>query len=188
MAEIKDALTDIINDNRRASGVIQSLRKFLKQGEIQSLPVDINNTIQETLSLVNTDFVVNDISLTLDLFENLPSVLGDYIQLQQVILNLILNAVESMKGVEKDSRKLFIRTFCNDISDVVVEVQDSGIGIDSAEIDNVFNPFFTTKLDGMGMGLSINRTIINAHTGSIRASQNPKGGAIFSFSLPVYKE
>jgi len=186
--EMKDALTDIVNDNRRASGVIHSLRKFLQQGDIQSLPVDINKIIQETLSLVNTDFVVNYISLTLDLFEDLPSVLGDYIQLQQVILNLILNAVEAMKGVEKDSRKLVVRTRCDDSSTVTVSVQDSGIGMDSGENDNVFNPFFTTKQDGLGMGLSINRTIIEAHAGWIRASQNPEGGAIFSFGLPVYKE
>jgi C4-dicarboxylate-specific signal transduction histidine kinase len=186
--EMKDALNDIINDNRRASGVIHSLRKFLQQGDIQSLPVDINKIIQETLSLVNTDFVVNYISLTLDLFEDLPPVLGDYIQLQQVILNLILNAVEAMKGVEKDSRKLVVRTRCDDPSAVTVEVQDSGIGMDGGKIDNVFNPFFTTKQDGLGMGLSINRTIIEAHAGWIRASQNPEGGAIFSFNLPVYKE
>jgi signal transduction histidine kinase len=126
--------------------------------------------------------------LTLDLFEDLPSVLGDYIQLQQVILNLILNAVEAMKGVEKDSRKLVVRTRCDDPSTVTVVVQDSGIGMDSGEKGNVFNPFFTTKQDGLGMGLSINRTIIEAHAGWIRASQNPEGGAIFSFGLPVYKE
>jgi C4-dicarboxylate-specific signal transduction histidine kinase len=186
--EMKDALNDIINDNRRASGVIHSLRKFLQQGDIQSLPVDINKIIQETLSLVNTDFVANYISLTLDLFEDLPPVLGDYIQLQQVILNLILNAVEAMKGVEKDSRKLVVRTRCDDPSTVTVVVQDSGIGMDSGEKGNVFNPFFTTKQDGLGMGLSINRTIIEAHAGWIRASQNPEGGAIFSFGLPVYKE
>jgi two-component system sensor kinase FixL len=188
MPEINDALTDIVNDNRRASGVIHSLRKFLQQGDIQSLPVNINITIQETLLLINTDFIVNYISLTLDMFEDLPTVLGDYIQLQQVILNIILNAVESMKGVKIDSRKLIIRTRCNDPSIITVEIQDSGLGMDSGKIDNIFDPFFTTKHDGLGMGLSISRTIIEAHSGWIRASQNPKGGAIFTFSLPVYKE
>ncbi len=179
--EMKDALNDIINDNRRASGVIRSLRKFLQQGDIQSLPVDINKIIQETLSLVNTDFVVNQISLTLDLFEDLPPVLGNYIQLQQVILNLILNAVEAMKGVEKDSRKLVVRTRCDDPSAVTVEFRTRASVWIAGEIDNVFNPFFTTKQDGLGMGLSINRTIIEAHAGWIRASQNPEGGGDFFF-------
>jgi two-component system sensor kinase FixL len=188
MSEVKDALTDIINNNRRASEVIRSLRKLLKQGDLLRTPLDINKLIQETLSLVHSDIIANNISLTLDLATQVPILLGDHIQLQQVILNLILNGVEAMKDATPGSRELVVTTRNDDPSAVTVVVRDSGNGIDIGKLEKVFNPFFTTKPDGLGMGLSINRTIIEAHGGRIWATQNPDGGAIFSFNLPVYKE
>jgi C4-dicarboxylate-specific signal transduction histidine kinase len=188
MGEVRDALTDIINDNRRAGEVIRSLRKLLKQGDMTRIPVDINRVIQETISLVNSDFIISNISLTLDLSADLLHVMGDRIQLQQVILNLILNGFEAMRGVESDSRELIVRTRYDSLSTVILEVQDSGIGIDAGKLEKVFDPFFTTKPDGLGMGLSINRSIIEAHGGRMWATRNPAGGAIFSFNLPVYKE
>jgi C4-dicarboxylate-specific signal transduction histidine kinase len=188
MSEVRDALTDIVNDNRRAGEVIRSLRKLLKQEDPQRKPVDINEIIQETISLVNSDFAISNISLTIDLSAELPSIVGDRIQLQQVILNLILNAVEAMRDVESDSRDLIVRTRYDDSSTITVEVQDSGIGIDAGKLGKVFDPFFTTKPDGLGMGLSINRTIIETHGGRIWATQSPEGGATFSFNLPFYKE
>ena len=114
--------------------------------------------------------------------------MADRIQLQQVILNLILNGIEAMRGVESGSQELIVWTRCDDPSTVTVVVQDSGIGIDAGKLEKVFDPFFTTKPDGLGMGLSINRTIIEAHGGRIWATQNPDGGAALSFNLPVYKE
>jgi two-component system sensor kinase FixL len=188
MSEVRDALTDIVNDNRRAGEVIRSLRKLLKQEDPQRKPVDINEIIQETISLVNSDFAISNISLTIDLSAELPSIVGDRIQLQQVILNLILNAVEAMRDVESDSRDLIVRTRYDDSSTITVEVQDSGIGIDAGKLGKVFDPFFTTKPDGLGMGLSINRTIIETHGGRIWATQSLEGGAIFSFNIPIYKE
>jgi C4-dicarboxylate-specific signal transduction histidine kinase len=188
LREVRDALTDIINDNRRAGEVIRSLRKLLKQESLPRTPVDVNKLIQETISLVNSRFVVSNISLTLDLSADLPSVVGDRIQLQQVILNLVLNGAEAMRDVEADSRELIVRTRCDDPSTVTVVVQDSGSGIEAGALERVFDPFFTTKTDGLGMGLSINRTIIETHGGRIWATQNPEGGAIFSFNVPIYKE
>jgi PAS domain S-box-containing protein len=188
MSEVRDALTDIINDNRRAGEVIRSLRKLLKQEDLSKIPVDINKVVQETISLVNSDFVISNIALTLDLSADLPSIVADRIQLQQVILNLILNGIEAMRDVESGSRELIVRTRYDDPSTVTVVVQDSGTGIDAGKLGKVFDPFFTTKPDGLGMGLSINRTIIETHGGRIWATQNPEGGAIFSFNLPVYKE
>jgi two-component system sensor kinase FixL len=188
MSEVRDALTDIINDNRRASEVIRSLRKLLKQESLPLTPVDVNKLIQETTSLVNSDFVISNISLTLDLSADLPTIVGDHIQLQQVILNLVLNGVEAMKGVESGSRELIVRTRYDDPSTVTVVVQDSGIGIDAGKLEKIFDPFFTTKPDGLGMGLSINRTIIETHGGRIWATQSLEGGAIFSFNIPIYKE
>lgn len=188
MREVKDALTDIINDNRRASEVIRSLRKLLKQGDLLRSPLDINKLIQETLTLVHSDIIANNISLTLKLATQLPIILGDHIQLQQVILNLVLNGVEAMKDATPDLRELVLMTHNDDSSAVTVVVQDSGDGIDVGKLEKVFDPFFTTKPDGLGMGLSINRTIIESHGGRIWATQNPDGGAVFSFNLPVYKK
>jgi signal transduction histidine kinase/CheY-like chemotaxis protein len=188
LSEVCNALTDIINDNRRASEVIHRVRSLLKHGDLVRTPVGINKLIRETIALVHSEFVISNISLKLNLSTNLPLVLGDRIQLQQVILNLLLNGAEAMRDVEPGSRELIIRTFHDAPSTVRVAIQDSGIGMQPAKLRQIFDPFFTTKPDGLGMGLSINHSIIEAHGGRIWATQNPDRGATFFFTLPVYKE
>ena len=188
LREVCHTLTDIINDNRRASGVIRRLRALLKQEDLARIPVDINKVIRETITLVHSEFVISNTSLKLNLSTNLPPILGDRIQLQQVILNLLLNGAEAMRDVESGSRELILRTLQDDPSTVTVAVQDFGIGIEPGILGRIFDPFFTTKPDGLGMGLSINRSIIEAHGGRIWATQNPDRGATLFFTLPVYKE
>jgi len=130
--------------------------------------------------------VIKNISLSTELNDNLPFISGDRIQLQQVILNLILNGFEAMMNV--DSRRLCIRTVQEDQAVITVSVKDSGVGIDDKNIEHLFKPFFTTKKEGMGMGLTINKAIIEAHGGGLWAKNNPDRGAMFYFTLPVCKE
>lgn len=186
--EVRDALDDIVGDARRAGEVIRRLRLLLKRGALERTPVDINEVIREVVAIMHSESVIRKISMKLDLAVHLPSVLGDRIQLQQVILNLIINGFEAMKDVEAGSRALVLLT-SKDVPDTItVAVQDSGIGIEPENLQRIFDGFFTTKPEGMGMGLSINRSIAEAHGGRIWATQNPDRGATFYFTLPIHEE
>ncbi len=184
--EIGEILSDIIKDDKRASGVITKLRALLKKSEFEFMTLNINDVIQEVISLVHSDIVIKNISLSTELNDNIPLVRGDRIQLEQVILNLILNSCEAMKDL--DSKRLCIRTVQENDKFITVGVKDSGIGIDEKNIERLFKPFFTTKKEGLGMGLSINKAIIETHGGSLWAKNNPDRGATFFFSLPIHKE
>ena len=179
----------IIRDSDRASEVIHDLRGLAQKAPSRQEPVDMNDLISRTLTLVNTEMTLNQIELQTELAVDLPSVLGDRVQLQQVLLNLIMNAIEAMSSITSHARVLTIRSERRQATaTVAVEVRDSGIGLDPQRADRVFDAFFTTKPQGMGMGLSICRTIISAHGGSLSNTNNADHGASFEFALPAHEE
>ena len=185
LSRAKEALSGIARDSKRATEVIRKIRELLKKEEPQYIPLDINSVIQETLALIRGDSILKESSLVSELASGLPPVTGDRVQLQQVLLNLILNAVAAMHALEAVSRRLVVKTEKHEDKGVKVSVRDSGTGVDEAHKERIFEPFYTTKPTGMGMGLAISQRIINALGGSILAENNPDRGATFSFVLPT---
>ena len=184
LSKIREALGGIIRDDRRAAEVISRVRGLLKRGEPHYRSVNLNKVIQDILALVRSDSTLQGLSIETEFAPELPAVPGDRVQLQQVLLNLILNATTAMNGIKPDLRKLVIKTERQDPG-VKVSVRDFGAGIDEAHREKLFEPFYTTKPDGMGMGLAISERIIQAHGGSIGAENNPDRGATFYFTLPT---
>jgi two-component system, LuxR family, sensor kinase FixL len=185
LAELREILQDIVAENKRAGEVIQRLRLFLKKGEAQHRDsLSINEVVQSVLNLTYNDLLNKDITVDIELTQNLPTVTGDRIQLQQVLLNLVLNACEAMTDCEPSERRLRVASRL-DNGAVCISVGDRGGSIPEEKIESVFEPFFTTKVEGMGLGLSICRTIISAHRGKIWATNNLDCGATFHFELPV---
>jgi PAS domain S-box-containing protein len=183
--EVSAALADIAEEGKRAGEVIRGLRELLRRGERQQVLLEPNRLISDVLSLVHGDAVIRNISLTTRLAPDLPAVLGDRIQLQQVVLNLILNGAEAMSGVEGGERELVITTARSEPGAIEVAVRDAGIGLDAESADRMFEAFYGTKPDGMGMGLSISRSIVEAHGGRIWATQNAGSGATLHFTVPI---
>jgi C4-dicarboxylate-specific signal transduction histidine kinase len=183
--EAQAAVERIIRDGNRASEVIQRIRALAKKTEPQMVPLDINNSIRESISLEQREVLSHGVSLRTALASALPPVLGDRVQLQQVVINLVMNALEAMAPVTDRPREMLIRSQQHEAGQVLVAVQDSGIGIESQNAERLFNAFFTTKPGGMGMGLSISRSIIVAHGGRLWVSPNVDHGATFQFSLPA---
>jgi signal transduction histidine kinase len=186
VAELSAALIDIRQDGQRADKVIRNMRSLLKKGTVQSDPADINGLITETVRLVRNDALLRHVKLQLDLAPGPITVMANVIQLQQVILNLISNAMDAMEKVAPDQRRLVVRTAPNrGDAKVVVEVEDSGKGIPKAQRNRVFDPFFTTRREGLGVGLSISRSIVEAHGGTIWVEDGVGTGAKFRFVLPM---
>jgi signal transduction histidine kinase len=185
LSKAREALDGIVRDDRRAAEVISRVRGLLKNEEPRYRPLHMNNLIREILGFVHSDSLLEGLSIETELALGLPALLGDRIQLQQVLLNLMLNAVDAMDKVKPNLRKLVIKTENEQDRGVKVLVRDFGSGIDEAHRDNLFEPFYTTKSGGMGMGLAISQRIIHAHGGEIRADNNPDGGATFYFTLPA---
>ena len=182
--EARAAVERIVRDSNRASEVIQRIRALVKKTEPQMVALDINDVIREAISLEQREMLSRRVSLRTELASALPPVLGDRVQLQQVVINLVMNAVEAMAPVTDRPRDMLIRSQQDDANEVLVAVRDSGMGIDSESADRLFNAFFTTKPSGMGMGLSISRSIIVAHGGRLWAAPNADHGATFQFTLP----
>jgi len=182
---VREIVGDIIAEDKRAAAVIHRLRILLKKGEIEFVRLDVNEVVGEVAWLVKSDVLLRNVSMSLELSPELPSVLGDRVQLQQVVLNLVLNGLEAMRPPPAGPRTLVIRTFRDDAASVTVAVQDSGIGIDQTDPDRIFQPLYTTKPDGLGMGLAIARTIVDAHGGRLLAANNEGGGATVQFTLPA---
>ena len=179
----------IIRDSNRASEVIRDMRTMVKKAEPQREPVDVNDLIHRTLTLVSGEMTQRQVELQTVLAIDLPSVLGDRVQLQQVLLNLIMNAMEAMSSITGRARVLTVRSGQREAAEkVAIVVQDSGVGLDPRKSERLFDAFFTTKPDGMGLGLSICRTIILAHGGRLSNANNEDYGATFEFILPSYAE
>jgi C4-dicarboxylate-specific signal transduction histidine kinase len=185
----RTAVERIIRDSDRASEVIHDIRARAQKAPPRQEPVDLNDLISRTLTFVSSEMTRNQIELQTELAVDLPSVLGDRVQLQQVLLNLMMNAIEAMSSITNRARVLTIRSGRRQaLAIVAVEVRDSGIGLDPQRADRLFDAFFTTKPQGMGMGLSICRTIISAHGGSLSNANNADRGATFEFTLPAHGE
>lgn len=180
---IREILQHISNDSQRAAMTIKRLRSLLKKSEPEVKPIDMEALIQETMELIMTDAIVRNVNIKTALAAPLPLVRGDRIQLQQVLLNLISNGFEAMDGKIKTRHMVMGASFKNAF--VVVFVKDSGCGIPEKNIPKLFSHFFTDKPDGLGMGLAISRSIVEAHGGNLEGKNNAEGGATFSFTLPV---
>jgi C4-dicarboxylate-specific signal transduction histidine kinase len=181
---LRGALEGIIADGTRASAVLARIRAFIKKEPAEKSALDINEVIQEVLILAGRELYENQVLPEHQLKTALPAVLADRVQLQQVLLNLVMNGIEAMAAVTDRPRLLGVQSQLDESGDVLVMVSDSGTGFD-LELDRVFNPFFTTKAKGMGMGLSISRSLVESHGGRLRAAPNSPHGAVFSFTLPA---
>ncbi|WP_334389115.1 PAS domain S-box protein [Bradyrhizobium sp. AZCC 2262] len=183
--EVDDALSRIVKEGNRAGEVVGRIRALIKKAPARKDAVEINDAILEIVALTRTEAADNNVSVRTQLAEGLPHVQGDRVQLQQVLINLIINAIEAMRDVGEEEREVLISTR-REPDGVSVEVQDSGPGFAPADLDRVFEAFYTTKSDGLGLGLSICRSIIEAHDGRLWASPNVPRGAIFGFIAPAH--
>ena len=182
--EVQQALDGIIKDGKRAGEILGRIRALVKKAPVQKERLDINQAILEVVALTHSEVQRKGVTLETQLQPALPPVLGDRIQLQQVVLNFILNAVDATSGLDPYRRNVVIST-AKDSSGAIVAVRDSGVGLDTGSADHLFQPFYTTKASGMGMGLSICRSIVEAHGGRVVASRNVDAGATFQFTLPA---
>ena len=181
---LRRALEGIVADGTRASAVLARIRAFIKKETAEKNPLDINEVIGEVLVLAGRELYENQVLVDQQLTTDLPFVLADRVQLQQVLLNLIMNGIEAFIAVTDRPRLLWVQSRIDESGDVLVAVSDSGTGFD-LELDRVFTPFFTTKAKGMGMGLSISRSLVESHGGRLWATPNSPHGAVFSFTLPA---
>jgi PAS domain S-box-containing protein len=182
---LQRALGEIVADGNRASAVIARIRGLIKKAPAEKSALDVNEVIQEVLALVGPELQKNRVAVKCELGKTLRPVLADRVQLQQVLLNLIMNGNEAMAAVTDRSRELVVQSQIEECGDLMVTVSDSGTGLSSEEDDDVFTPFFTTKANGMGMGLPISRSLVEGHGGRLWATSNSPYGAVFSFTLPT---
>jgi two-component system sensor kinase FixL len=183
--EVREILADIVEQDNRAGAVIHRLRLLLKKGEVQQLPIDVNDVVREVIKLIRNDLANQAVAVHAELAPGLPNVKGDRVQLQQVLLNLLMNACDAMNGNASADRQIVVSTELANRTDVRFLVSDNGSGLAPERLEQVFEPFFTTKTHGLGLGLSVCRTIISAHGGSLWATNNPDRGATFQVTLPV---
>ena len=183
--EAKETLEDIISDGRRASAVVGRVRQLAKKSTPVRAAVDVNRAISEVLALTRQELQRSRVTARAELDPNLPPVMADRVQVQQVVLNLVMNGIDAMRGVKDRARVLRVKSAAAPAAAVAVTVEDTGIGFGDNDPENVFETFYTTKEDGMGMGLSISRSIVQAHGGRLWASAGAPIGAVFGFTLPA---
>ena len=185
LAEVRETLSDIAEDGLRAGEVIRRLRALLKREEPAREPLAANRVVREVLGLLRNDVSLRGVSVRTELAEGLAPVRGDRVQLQQVLLNLLLNAMDAVRDAAEGERKITVLTSAEEEGAVQLAVADTGPGLDEEQLGRIFEPFYTTKPDGLGMGLAVSRTIIDAHGGKLWAENSPDGGATFRVSLPA---
>ena len=185
LEEVRQYLELILRDGRRAADVIGRIRALVKRVPARRGHLDLNESVLEVIALTQNELQRNPVDLQTNLASGLPQIPADRVQLQQVILNLIVNALEAMNEVGDRPRSLIVNSGTNDSNAVFVEVRDTGPGLDEANLDRLFRSFYTTKPEGMGMGLSISRLIVESHGGRLWATKNVPHGAVFRFTLPV---
>jgi C4-dicarboxylate-specific signal transduction histidine kinase len=185
LEEVRAILADIVEEDKRAGEVIRRLRLLLRKGEVERQPMAISEVVRDALELVQGDLVNRGVTLTADLPSDLPPAAGDRVQIQQVVLNLVGNACDAMEILEPGDRRLGVRTEAVAGGCLRVSVADCGPGLSADVIERVFEPFFTTKSHGLGLGLSVCRTIVAAHGGELGAAGNLDGGVTFHFTLPA---
>ena len=184
LEEVQGALDDVIADSRRTAELLQRLRALAKKTDLKRTTFDINEMIREVIDLVAGEASARHVSIALQLHDDLPRMCGDRVQLQQVVLNLVLNAFEAIVEASDQPREIVVRTRREPAQGITVAVEDSGIGLEEDALKHMFDPFFSTKTDGMGMGLAISRSIIMTHHGRIWATPHPGRGTTVSFSVP----
>jgi two-component system sensor kinase FixL len=188
LGEIRDIIADIRKDDLRADEVIGRIRDFLRNRNLQMQPLDLNAVVSDVFRFVAADARKRQVQIRTDLAPGLPLVFGDRTQLQQVLLNLMVNAMDAMQGTAETSRYLSVRTRSNSDGGIDVAVEDRGCGIAPVHLRRLFEPFFTTGIEGMGLGLTIAKSIVATHHGRIWAENNPSGGATFHFSVPAAQD
>jgi len=188
LEEVREALTEIIDDADRASAIILRVRQLSKRAPIEKSLLDLRDVVKDVLALARYESGTRRITIRTELPNGLPSVLGDRVQLQQVLLNLVMNGMDAMNSVEEQKRILVVfgkHETMNGMPAVLLGVRDSGVGLKTEEMDRLFEAFYTTKPQGMGMGLAISRSIVEAHGGRLWAEPNQGPGATFLLSLPA---
>jgi C4-dicarboxylate-specific signal transduction histidine kinase len=185
LADVRDAISDIIHDNNRAGDVIVRLRNLLKKGEHKPEPIDLNELIQSTIALLHSELIARRTEVQTDLASSLPAAWGDSVQLQQVLLNLLMNAMDAMSLTPAAMRRVTIATRAPKPGTLEVSIRDQGPGIGPNGQDKLFEPFYTSKDNGLGLGLAICSTIAQAHDGKLMLANHQGGGAVAVFSLPA---
>ena len=183
--EIQVIIKDIVADAKRAGGIMWQLRAFLRKQETNLQILNLNQLIEDVLIMLNSDMVIHNVMIEKDLAADLPQVVGDSVQLKQVLINLIINAEQVMEDFAIGLHKLVLHTFVGSMGEIIVAIEDSGPGIEEAQLKKIFEPFYTTKQEGMGMGLAISQFIIESHGGRIWAENQTEQGAKICFSLPA---
>jgi PAS domain S-box-containing protein len=182
--EVKEALQDIVSDDKRAGEIVRSIRRMMARSELKQEWMDFNEAVSEVLSLIRSEILLRNISLSEDLHPDIPPVHGNRISIQQVILNLVMNALEAIESHPTENPEILVFTRPEGNKGVILSVSDNGPGIEPDQLTSIFDSFHTTKTGGLGMGLSICRTIAGEHGGKIWAENRPEGGSTFFFSLP----
>ena len=185
IGEIDAILRDIVEDDNRAGEIIRRVRELVRKGSLEIAALDLATIVRDVVMLIHTDAILHNINILLQMDPGAPKVLGNKVQLQQVVLNLLLNAFQAMKDCPVNERQVIVRTELDDGHKVIVAVRDCGEGLKDDQLDKIFQPFYTTKSDGLGMGLTISRSIIEAHGGRLWAQNNPDRGATIYFTVPV---
>jgi PAS domain S-box-containing protein len=185
MEEVREILQDIVQDNSRAGEVIRRMRALVKKEALEVISLDLASLLRDVGTLLHSDAILNNVQIKFEIDETLPPARGDKVQLQQVVLNLMLNAFDAMKECPVDEREVTLYLAGKDIGLLRVSVSDRGSGLSSDKLDKIFQPFYTTKREGLGMGLSICRSIMETHGGRLWAENNPDRGATFHFTVPV---
>jgi len=181
---VEKALQGIVSDNKRAAAVVNQLRDLVKKKDVETRAVDINSIVESVLSLLNSEFIIRNTTLKLNLDREIPNIDGDSIQLQQVFLNLLTNALDAMEGVIAKKKILVVSTKTNNSEGVLISIADSGVGIPEDKLEEIFETFHTSKSDGIGLGLAISKSIVESHGGKIWAENNASAGARIVVLLP----
>jgi PAS domain S-box-containing protein len=182
--EVREILFDIIQDNSRAAEVIRRMRSLVKKEGVELLPIELPTIVQDVILLTRSDAMLHNIRVLVDVGPGLPPLRGDRVQLQQVLLNLLLNAFDAMQDCPANQREITVRAK-RDGGQVEISLADHGTGLVADALEKIFEPFYTTKRDGLGMGLAISRSIIDAHGGRLWAKNNVDRGTTFGFTLPA---
>jgi signal transduction histidine kinase len=188
LAEVREGIGDMISNGRRASEIIRRLRALSSKSEMQKVELNLNEVVADVVPLVRDEMLGKGVTLRLELAPVLPAVLGDRVQLQQVVINLLVNGLDAMASLDGRPRELAIRSQRYGSEQILIAVRDTGVGIDPQSVRGIFEAFYSTKPNGMGMGLSICRSIVESHGGTIWASPNEGPGATFQFALPSRRE
>jgi C4-dicarboxylate-specific signal transduction histidine kinase len=185
LQEVREALGCVAKDTDRAGAVVGRMRALMQKAPKRTDRVDINEAVRDVIELTRGEALKNGVSVKTKLAEGLPIITGDRVQLQQVVLNLILNALQAMGAVSEGARQALITTSQTELNDLYIGVQDTGPGLSPETLSRLFEPFYTTKPNGMGMGLSICRSIIEDHGGRLWATRHEPRGALFQFTIPA---